>query len=82
MRVLLAALPVFFMSQTAQAHLGHLGDVAGHAHWLALGAGVTAAAIAALLAKKKIDAEKTDEPVETGDGGEVHGDDEPQAAGA
>jgi hypothetical protein len=35
----------------ASAHVGHLGDVAGHAHWIALGAGALAAALAIAVAK-------------------------------
>jgi len=35
----------------ALAHIGHLGEVAGHGHWIAAGA-VGAAALAAWLAAK------------------------------
>jgi hypothetical protein len=35
----------------ASAHVGHLGDVAGHAHWIALGAGALAAALGVAVAK-------------------------------
>ncbi|MEN0088584.1 MAG: DUF6732 family protein [Pseudomonadota bacterium] len=35
----------------AWAHVGHLGEVAGHGHWIALGAGTAAIAIGAALAK-------------------------------
>ena len=37
----------------ALAHPGHLGELAGHSHWLALGALAAAAAIAAVVAKAK-----------------------------
>jgi len=44
----------------AHAHLGHVGEVAGHSHWVAVGAAVTAAVIAAWLGKRKLDAEETE----------------------
>ena len=37
----------------ALAHPGHIADLAGHAHWVALGATLAAAALAAALAKAK-----------------------------
>ncbi|MEM7289162.1 MAG: DUF6732 family protein, partial [Pseudomonadota bacterium] len=40
----------FNMILPAYAHFGHLGEIAGHAHWLGLGAGLAAGAIAAALA--------------------------------
>ena len=51
----------------AFAHVGHLGELAGHAHWLGLGAAVAAGAIAAAIAKKKgkkSDAEEEKTPEE------------------
>lgn len=45
----------------AFAHIGHLGEVAGHSHWIALGAGLAAAAIAALLGKKTQETEASSE---------------------
>jgi hypothetical protein len=62
-------LPLFFIfisTTSAHAHLGHLGELAGHSHWIALGAGVAAAAIAAALGKRKLDEEK-EENVEEAD---------------
>lgn len=46
----------------AHAHLGHAGELAGHDHWIAIGA-LGAAALAAWLATKgrKTDAEKEPE---------------------
>lgn len=35
----------------AHAHWGHVGDLAGHAHWLGVGAAVAAGAIAIAVAK-------------------------------
>lgn len=36
---------------TANAHLGHVGEVAGHAHWIGIGAVIVAGALAAALGK-------------------------------
>ena len=45
----------------ALAHMGHVGEVAGHSHWIGLAAALGAAAIAALTHKfgkdKKAEAE-------------------------
>lgn len=40
----------------ALAHVGHLADVAGHGHWIALGGIAIAGAIALLGGRKKSDA--------------------------
>lgn len=39
----------------ALAHIGHLGEVAGHGHWIALGGIAIAAGIALLGGRKKPD---------------------------
>jgi len=39
------------LSGTAQAHVGHIGDLAGHSHWIGLGAVVVAGAIAVAVGK-------------------------------
>lgn len=56
----------FVMSaQPAYAHWGHVGEVAGHGHWIAIGAGMGAAALAAWLArgrKSKEDVQETADP--------------------
>ncbi len=59
----------------ALAHPGHLGELAGHSHWIALGALVAAAAIAAALAKMK----GSDEAEEADD--EADGEEEAAAQG-
>ena len=41
----------------ALAHVGHLGEVAGHSHWIALGAIILAGAVAALGSKGRKDDE-------------------------
>lgn len=35
----------------ASAHVGHVGELAGHSHWIGIGAVVVAGAIAALAGK-------------------------------
>lgn len=51
----------------ALAHIGHLGDVAGHDHWIALGALGAAAGIAlwAGLKGRKRPAQEEDEAAES-----------------
>lgn len=46
-------LAALFAPQAAKAHLGHIGEIAGHSHWLGYGALAAAAAALALLPKKK-----------------------------
>ncbi|MEC9344359.1 MAG: DUF6732 family protein [Pseudomonadota bacterium] len=48
---LAGALGPWLAPVSAHAHLGHVGEMAGHAHWLGYGAMAAAAAAAALLAK-------------------------------
>ena len=48
------ATPVF-------AHVGHLGEVAGHDHWIALGGLAIAAGIAVFGARKKLKLKKPDD---------------------
>lgn len=45
-------LTAIFMPDLASAHVGHLGDLAGHSHWIALGALGVAAAVGALTSAK------------------------------
>jgi len=58
-----------FLSTPAYAHLGHVGELAGHAHWVGLGAVVVAGALAAAIGKltEKDQDEETDEEIELGD---------------
>lgn len=58
----LAVLLALAVPGVAHAHAGHVAEVAGHAHWIALGA-VAAAAVAAALAgaKAREDAAEADE---------------------
>ena len=43
---------VSLFSTQANAHFGHLGELAGHAHWIGLGAVAAAAVIASTLGTK------------------------------
>ena len=54
MRLLISFFLILFSGTAAQAHLGHMGELAGHSHWIVLGAGVVAAVLAAALGKRKI----------------------------
>lgn len=58
------------LGMPALAHVGHLGEVAGHSHWIALGAIILAGAVAAWGAKGRKD--KDAEPEE-----EIEGEEEP-----
>lgn len=51
MRLILTAL--ILLPAPALAHIGHLGEVAGHGHWIALGGIAIAGAIALLGNRKK-----------------------------
>ena len=50
------------VTNSALAHFGHLGELAGHAHWIGLGATVIAGALAASLAKGKDEKREEEEP--------------------
>jgi hypothetical protein len=55
-----AFVAVIAMTAPAHAHLGHLGDVAGHSHWIGVAAAGAAAAIAiglSVIGKKKDEAD-------------------------
>ncbi|MEO4041643.1 DUF6732 family protein [Hoeflea sp. CAU 1731] len=56
----------------AFAHMGHLGEVAGHSHWIGLAAALGAAAIAALAHKagKKKKSENESDAEAEADGAE------------
>jgi len=58
-------LPLCLLTAPAHAHVGHLGEVASHDHWVA-GAAIGVAAAVTLwgLLKGKKDAEPEDEAVE------------------
>ena len=52
-RFLAPAVAAAAMPLPAFAHLGHVGELAGHSHWLGYGALVAAAAALALLPRKR-----------------------------
>ncbi|WP_419911285.1 DUF6732 family protein [Hoeflea sp.] len=56
------------------AHMGHAGELAGHAHWVGLAAVLGAAAVAALAVK--ISKQKKDEEEEQSEPAEVDGEGE------
>jgi len=60
MRPLIALIPLF-AANPALAHIGHLGEVAGHGHWIALGGIAIAGAIALLGGRKKSEDAQEDE---------------------
>lgn len=53
MRFLSIITALFALTHPAYAHVGHVGELAGHAHWLGIAAGVAAAAIAVAIVKGK-----------------------------
>lgn len=56
MRVTLTILTFLFPGM-ALAHVGHIGELAGHGHWIALGALGLAAGVAAIAKGKRKSAE-------------------------
>ncbi|KZL19274.1 hypothetical protein PsAD2_02025 [Pseudovibrio axinellae] len=67
-------------STAAFAHAGHLGELAGHSHWVGVAAVAGAAIIAGLAAKaKKRAASKEDGTRESADGADVISPEEPEA---
>lgn len=63
-QTLLTAVGVLIAQATAaQAHLGHVAEVAGHAHWIGLAAVAGAAAIAGAIGL--LTGDKSDDNAET-----------------
>ena len=60
-------LPSFLAAVPAHAHLGHIGELAGHAHWVGLGATVVAGILAAAVGMMA----EPDESDEVSDGEEA-----------
>lgn len=69
----LAASTALFLPTGAFAHGGHLGELAGHSHWIGVAALAGAAAIAAVIASKgrKKDAAEGQAEQETATTGET-----------
>ncbi len=59
MRLFAALLSTLFATP-ALAHIGHLGEVAGHGHWIAVGGIAIAAGIALFGGRKKKDEDPED----------------------
>ncbi|HCP82253.1 MAG TPA: hypothetical protein DIT67_11950 [Octadecabacter sp.] len=55
----------------AYAHIGHLADVGGHGHWIALGGIAIAGAIALLGGRKKADETQLEDDAEDHDAEEA-----------
>ena len=54
MRIVPIVIPTLIAASPASAHVGHLGELAGHDHWIA-GAAVGAAVLAGVLAGLRAD---------------------------
>ncbi len=51
MHLVLGTISVLVAPVGAMAHVGHVGELAGHSHWVGVAAVVGAAAVAAIAAK-------------------------------
>jgi len=81
-RILATTLLFTLSVSSANAHVGHLGELAGHSHWVGAAALVGAAAVAALAAlaaKAKKDAKAK---AEAEDDGAAETEDHPGGASA
>lgn len=68
LRLIPPVLALGAMSAPAMAHVGHLGDLAGHDHWVAgaaLGAALAIGIYGALKGRRKADKADEAEPEET-----------------
>ncbi len=67
--ILLTLLAAPLAPGSAQAHIGHIGELAGHGHLLGIGALAAAAALAAALARaRKRDREAEEEAADEAEG--------------
>lgn len=62
---------LILLPSSAFAHWGHVGEFAGHGHWVAVGAGMVGAALAAFLGKKSSDEVSEDDDVDGATDGEL-----------
>ncbi len=72
----ISILLIFSACGAASAHVGHLGELAGHTHWIGLGAVAVAGAIVAVLGKKSSAPEDEASDVAQGEE-EIEGETEP-----
>jgi len=56
---------LFSFAPLAQAHMGHVGELAGHAHWVGVAATLGAVALAVLVAKAGKKADEDGEDIES-----------------
>ena len=54
---------IIFAPASAQAHWGHLGELAGHGHWIAAGLAAAAAVAGLAITRPRKESEATDEAV-------------------
>ena len=76
MKILILFVTLLLATATsAMAHVGHVGDLAGHSHWIGVGAVVAAGLVLAALGLTKSKEEASDEDSsEEAVAGEVEGD--------
>lgn len=76
MRLVLGTISVFIVPVGAMAHVGHVGELAGHSHWVGVAAVVGAAAVAAIAAKLRKRGERDGQEAESeAEGGEQTAED-------
>ena len=51
--IITSSILFLFLSNATHAHVGHLGELAGHTHWVGVGATLVAGALAAWLGTRK-----------------------------
>ncbi|CTQ62190.1 MAG: hypothetical protein RIE06_05765 [Roseibium album] len=68
-RIVLASLAAVLLPSAAFAHGGHLGELAGHAHWIGVAALAGAALVAGVVALKDRKKQDVDDAAEA-DGAE------------
>ncbi|AKH99774.1 hypothetical protein IMCC20628_01057 [Hoeflea sp. IMCC20628] len=79
MRTLVVSLLIpFSLVQSAYAHGGHMGDLAGHSHWVGWAAAAAAGAVAAWAIKRGTKAKDSDEA----EADETGAEDRPETAEA
>ena len=54
---------VILAPASAQAHWGHLGEIAGHGHWIAAGLAAAVAVAGLAITRPRKESEATDEAV-------------------
>lgn len=70
MRTILFIVCTFVLTSPAFAHLGHVSELAGHGHIIAIGAAIAAAILAGLIVKGAKERAKIDPEAENAQAGE------------